>query len=135
VATFATDAVLGHTLSSRSADAALARLVAEYRSRAGCLLAALERAGLPPLVRPCAGYFVWVPLGADAKEVLDVARAKHGVSFMPGARCDVSESPGLASCARLCFAWLPAADLEEGVDRLGRAVAEVASRRGQFAAG
>uniref|UniRef100_A0A7S4SW16 Aminotransferase class I/classII large domain-containing protein n=1 Tax=Alexandrium monilatum TaxID=311494 RepID=A0A7S4SW16_9DINO len=128
VATFAADAILGHVLKSRDADAVLASLVAEYRSRAKRLVAALEDVGLPPLVQPQGGYFLWVPMGVDSREVLEIAKAKHAVTFMPGTSYDAPGSSELAQCARLCFARLSSEELEEGVRRLAKAVSEVAQR-------
>jgi len=125
VTTFASDAILAHTLRSRSADEALARLVAEYKGRAARLVSSLESHGLPPLVKPCGGYFLWVPLGVSATAVLEVAKECHGVTFMIGTRCDASASSDSLQCARLCFAWLSGDKLEEAVSRLAKAVAEV----------
>lgn len=125
VTTFATDAVLTHVLRTRSGDTALARLVAEYKERSARMASALEAAGLPALVQPRGGYFAWVPLNVDASAVLEVAQGRYGVSFMDGSRCDSSGDGRLAQAARLCFAFLPAAELEEAIRRLGKAVEEV----------
>lgn len=123
VCTFMSDRVVKHTLKSRSADAVLQGLIKELQERAARLCAALEKAGLKPLVQPAGGYFVWVPLGLDAQRVAEAAEArKMGVTFMPGGLCDPSGDAQLAQCARLCFAMLPADQLDLGVQRLALAV-------------
>ena len=49
---------------------------------------------------PLGGFFIWVqlppscPLGAS--ELVSVAEAKHGVSFLPGPRCQGSQDVGRA---------------------------------------
>merc|ERR1712107_321479 len=112
-------------MRTRSADRALDTLVAEFNRRATCLVAALEGVGLKPLVQPNGGYFVWIPLPdfKNATTVLELAK-KKGVSFLLGSRCDESNCPTLGNSVRLCFAFLPPDELEEGVRRLAEALAE-----------
>lgn len=131
VAPFVTDVILRPALLNGSVDAALQELVTEYSSRARRLADALTAAGLPPLVRANAGYFLWVPLGVPAEDVLQAGKEHFGVSFLPGARCDPCSATFSGAggppehCARVCFAWLPSEDLEEGARRLGLAVQAV----------
>merc|ERR1712137_458276 len=104
--------IVAHTLQARTADSALDRMCTAYKERAAALTSALRVEGLPPLIEPSGGYFVWVPLAVGAETVLKSARDTFAVNFLPGGRCDVS---GGSECfARLCFALLPEEQLRDG---------------------
>ncbi len=93
-------------------------LQAQARAMAGAL-----RRHMPScaFLEPRGGYFVWVrlPGGVDAAQLLRRAAERHAVRFLPGTAC-----MGGAGCVRLSFAFYTAGEIEEGVARLGRALAE-----------
>jgi len=122
VATFTSEALLHHMLTARSADKVLAALVADLRTRSETLHSSLIDSGLQPLVKPTGGYFVWVPLGVDAKALLHRVQV-DGLKFMHGGRCDESKSDDSAQCARLCFAYHQPEELAEAAFRLASATA------------
>ena len=73
------------------------------------------------------GFFVWVKLpdGIEASRVVAAAEEQEdGVSAMVGERCAPTAAAGaqLKDRVRLCFAFLPPAEVAEGVSRLARAV-------------
>ncbi len=72
---------------------------------------------------PGGGFFAWVtlPEGITASELLPIA-AGHGVGFLPG-RFFYPEATGEDRSLRLSFSSLPEARIEEGVGRLGAAIA------------
>jgi 2-aminoadipate transaminase len=123
---------LGHRLVSALLDrgglaAHLALLREEYRRRRDLMLTALA-AHFPPgsrWNRPAAGLFIWVelPPATDAAALLERALATEGVAFTPGEAFAVDGGRHAAHCLRLCFTALPAAQIEEGIRRLARAVA------------
>ncbi len=101
-------------------DGHTARLREAYQGRRDVLLAALAR-HLPAGCRwgtPGGGYFAWVELpdGCDSAALLPAAEAA-GVSYVPGAR--FYTGGGATRYLRLAFSLLGAAELEEGVQRLG----------------
>ncbi|EOD42132.1 putative aminotransferase [Emiliania huxleyi CCMP1516] len=78
---------------------------------------------------PLGGFFCWVrlPEGVDATELLPVAE-RHGVLFLPGARCAPGAAEPFRHHVRLCFAFETEAAMGEGVRRLAAAVREVQRR-------
>lgn len=114
-------ATLLRWLAVNDLDAHLARVRACYRARRDHLLAALHAQGLP-CPRPPAGMFCWLPLpaglaGAAAAAAALAARVAvvAGGAFHAGGRPDRH--------LRLCFATLPPAQLDQGVERLAAALA------------
>ena len=101
----------------------LSRLRRELGRRARALTRALEH-HLPELDTSCpeGGYFLWgeLPGGIDTTELLEHARAHHGVGFAPGARCAIDRD--LSSSLRLSFSFYEEAELEEAAARLAAAV-------------
>jgi DNA-binding transcriptional MocR family regulator len=93
-------------------------LQAQARAMAGAL-----RRHLPGCAfqEPRGGYFVWLrlPEGTDAAHLLRLAAERHAVRFLPGTAC-----LGGAGCVRLSFAFYTVGEIDEGVARLGRALAE-----------
>lgn len=107
----------------------LARLRAEYRCRRDTMLAALNRY-FPPGVSwttPRAGMFIWVTLPEciDAGALLETAVERERVAFIPG---QAFAQPGEAAhnTMRLNFSNCCLADIEEGIERLGRVIEEAA---------
>uniref|UniRef100_A0A7S3UP89 Aminotransferase class I/classII large domain-containing protein n=1 Tax=Heterosigma akashiwo TaxID=2829 RepID=A0A7S3UP89_HETAK len=110
----------------------LERLVGTYQARKRAICKALrEKCPDIEFDEPDGGYFVWVkiPPDVDAARLLEVARGRHGVAFTPGPRCSAAAAGGegerFADRARLSFAFYDARELEEGIDRLAKALAEV----------
>ena len=100
------------------------RLRESYAERAGAMDAALRKhlGGRLGWQKPGGGYFFWLelPPGEDAAGFAAAARAA-GTGFLPGAAC--SAAGGLKHCLRLSFAHYSAADIQDGIARLARALA------------
>lgn len=106
----------------------LARLQDEYRRRRDTMLAAMER-HFPPEVTwtiPRAGMFIWVKLPEyiDAAALLETAVEREQVAFIPG---QAFAHPGVSArnFMRLNFSNCCLADIEEGIERLGRVLGAV----------
>ncbi|MDI3298418.1 MAG: PLP-dependent aminotransferase family protein [Bacillota bacterium] len=109
----------------------LEELRERYRARRDVLEAALRRemAGRLRWLRPGGGFFHWVglPEGVDSGVLLEAAR-RHGVDFVAG-RAFFFDGGG-ADRVRLCFSFVPPAELEEAVRRLRAALDEVEEAAG-----
>jgi 2-aminoadipate transaminase len=70
--------------------------------------------------RPAGGYFLWLELGIDARELLEHARGS-GVTFVPGADFFLPGEGG-ETAARLAFSYVTADEIREGVARLASLV-------------
>lgn len=118
-------AALEEFLRSGAYDKHLAKLRRALRGRRDVLLAALEER-LPAgtrFTRPDGGYQIWVelPFDIDTRDLLaDAARA--GVLFAPGSQ--FMPEPGASRCLRLTIARANEEEIRQGVDALGRLVAE-----------
>ncbi|MBC8248334.1 MAG: PLP-dependent aminotransferase family protein [Anaerolineales bacterium] len=102
-----------------------------YKERRDAMLDAMER-HFPPGVtwtRPEGGLFLWVqlPEHVDASEFLNVA-LQEKVAFVPG-RVFYPDGDG-QNAMRLTFATAGPEKIEEGIERLGRALGGVMSQRG-----
>lgn len=101
----------------------LARLQAEYRTRRDTMLAALARYFPAPVTwtYPRAGMFIWVklPESVDAGALLETAVERERVAFIPG---HAFAHPGVKAnhYMRLNFSNCCLADIEQGIERLGR---------------
>jgi 2-aminoadipate transaminase len=96
-----------------------------YRARRDAMLAALDR-HFPPgctWTRPQGGLFLWatLPPGHDSAKLLEVA-LQSKVAFVPGVA--FSARGNGARSMRLNFSYSPPEVIEEGIRRLGKAVAE-----------
>jgi DNA-binding transcriptional MocR family regulator len=99
---------------------------AALRERRDALVDAL-RQHIPEarFVVPEGGYFLWLDLNDDVDTVALLAEAKEeGVTFVAGP--DFMIEGGTASL-RLSFAPVPAGDVDEGIQRLARALERVRS--------
>ena len=107
------------------ADAGLDQLRAVYAERAAVMCRALhDELPMATFVEPRGGYFVWVELPPSiAVAQLQRIAAQESVTFHAGSRF-ISRS-GFAHHLRLSFAHYDAVDLEQGVQRLARAVHSV----------
>ena len=97
---------------------------AALRERRDALVEALrERIPEAEFVEPSGGYFLWLSLPDDVDTValLEEARAES-VTFVAGPDFMIE---GGRSSLRLSFAGVPAEEIPEGVDRLGRALERV----------
>jgi len=98
-----------------------------YRERRDAMLAALAD-HLPAGVRwtsPQGGFFIWVTLqqGWDATALLEEA-VDEGVAYVPGAAFFAEDGrPPERNTMRLNFSFCSPDTIEEGIRRLGRAVA------------
>lgn len=119
---------LGQTVMSRLVEegffpAHLRRARALYAGRARAMLDALER-HMPPgtsWTRPAGGFFVWLTApGADTRSLVLPAR-RLKVAYVPGAPF----YPGHAGAhqMRLAYSGTAEADIEVGIERLGRLLA------------
>jgi len=94
-----------------------------YRERRDAMLAAMEKHFPPGItwVRPEGGLFLWVqlPEHVDASELLNVA-LQEKVAFVPG-RAFYPYEDG-RNTMRLTFATATPEKIEEGIERLGRAL-------------
>lgn len=98
-------------------------LQAEYRIRRDTMLAALAR-HFPSNVTwtvPRAGMFIWVTLpdGVDTGVLLEVAIEREKVAFIPGHAFAQTGDRG-RNHMRLNFSNCCLADIEDGIERLGR---------------
>ncbi len=111
-------------------DRHLARIVEHYRAKRDVMAAALVGAlpaGRASWHRPGGGFFFWLTLDADSRDVF--ARAVDaGVAFLPGPAFfpagseSVGEAVDPAPFARLCFTFAQPAEIEEGCRRLAGAL-------------
>ncbi|MFF4320928.1 PLP-dependent aminotransferase family protein [Streptomyces sp. NPDC001568] len=113
-----------HYLAAHDLDAHVATVREAYRARRDALLAGLGGA-LPAgseWNRPQGGMFVWarLPEGYDATALLKSAVA-HDVAYVPGAPF-FTGTPDPRTL-RLSFTTHTPAEITEGLDRLGRALA------------
>ncbi|MBX3054506.1 MAG: PLP-dependent aminotransferase family protein [Caldilineaceae bacterium] len=102
----------------------LAGLREIYQRRIGAMDGALRRhlGGMARWQKPDGGYFFWLEMekAVDTAALLPAAHAA-GVGFLPGARC--SSVGGLGHYLRLSFAHFGEEEIQEGVERLGQALA------------
>ncbi|MCL4846359.1 MAG: PLP-dependent aminotransferase family protein [Acidobacteria bacterium] len=113
-------------LSDGGFDRHLARLRTEHEQRAAAVLEACRRhlpAGHLRLTRPLGGLYLWgqLRLGLRARDVLTRALA-DGVAFVAGEVFYPDEDGG-AGELRLCFTSVARARIDEGIERLARALA------------
>jgi 2-aminoadipate transaminase len=109
-------------------DAHLRRVIPLYRERRDRMLLALEAHCAPyaTWTRPEGGFFVWLTLAPDIDAVrLSVAMRREKVDARRGAPYYLGAEDGLH--LRLSYSMLSVPQIEEGVRRLGRALA--AARR------
>jgi len=95
-----------------------------YRERRDTMLAAMDE-HFPPEVewtRPLGGLFLWarMPENIDAQELLTIA-VEEKVAFVPGQAFYPGGAGGHHSM-RLNFSYSPPDIIEEGIERLGRAI-------------
>lgn len=105
----------------------LQMLRAAYRERRDAMLAALE-AHLPETCRwsePQGGMFIWVELPGhiDTMDLLETAVEEEKVAFIPG---QAFALPGVhaGQFMRLNYSNCCIADIQDGIERLGRVVAQ-----------
>lgn len=76
--------------------------------------------------RPDSGMFFWLelPEHVDTRELLRVAVADYGVSFVPGDVYFADEARARRNCLRLSFSCVSPAQIETGMERLQRLFAD-----------
>lgn len=107
----------------------LSRLHEEYRLRRETMHAALLEhfpAGAH-WQKPKSGVFMWVELpgSLDASELLQYAIKEEQVAFVPGGAFSVNPHWSQRQSLRLNFSHCAPAQIEEGVSRLARAIADL----------
>jgi DNA-binding transcriptional MocR family regulator len=101
----------------------------EYARRRDAMAQALERHARPwaEWSVPEGGFYVWCRIAAPVSATtLAAEAAERGVSVLPGSVClaqDVTDT-----YVRLSFSFAPARDIEEGIERLAKAVRRAAGR-------
>ena len=109
-------------------DAHLAEVTAHYQRKRDVMLLGLERycRDLASWGVPEGGFFVWLRLkSGDVRAALDAAEEEK-VSFIPGAYFAVTPA-SFPRHLRLSYGEIPENQIDEGVRRLGRALARIAS--------
>jgi len=127
-------ATLEQELAARVLETGLLRthldhVLPRYRERRDLMIDALQRHCGEVLIpnRPGGGMSLWCRLtgGFSARALLGEA-VREGVVFLPGDSFSVGSDE--SSKLRICFGLGTEADLEEGAERLGRAIAAVSQR-------
>lgn len=109
------------------------KIIATYKERRTALLDAME-VHFPPeasWVKAEGGLFVWVmlPEGIDTRELLVEAVNDESVAFVPGQSFHADHSG--QNTLRLNFSMMAPDRIEEGVERLGRAISRRLSTVGK----
>lgn len=123
-ATFAQHVVAAYLDSGQLPDH-LRNLRAQYRVRRDAMHRSLLEhfPGGSKWNKPNSGVFFWVelPEGMQAEQLLKVAIEEERVAFIPGQAFCVDGSRKATRCMRLNFSHCAAEQIEEGIARLGRA--------------
>ncbi len=102
------------------------RMRERYRMLRDTALASLER-HMPSCVRwtrPEGGFQLWVTLPEGLSSVqLYLKAVEYGAAFLPGPLQDLEG--GYLNSFRLCYGTLSPAEIETGIERIGRAVREL----------
>jgi len=119
-------------LESGGFEAHLGRVRAAYREKRDAMLDALAR-HFPAGTRwsvPRHGALLWaeLPAGMDAAALLPDVLEREGVAYVPGNAFSFDRRAGTRAM-RLNFSFPSLAQIEEGMDRLGRVFREAATRR------
>ncbi|PIE72755.1 MAG: aspartate aminotransferase [Deltaproteobacteria bacterium] len=118
-----TQQIIARFLETNDLDAHLQKIIAVYGSQCQAMLAAVEEY-LPKDItttRPEGGMFLWgrLPEGKDAMALFKEA-VKEQVAFVPGAA--FYATPEKNNCFRLSFSCVDTATIQEGMQRLKRAL-------------
>ena len=100
-----------------------------YREGREALLRAIDKhlGGIASYVLPVGGGHVWVTLDSTVSERDLVEEARRaGVAYAPGGAMRIARSPHLSM--RLSYSYLDAAELDEGVRRIGGALRSLSAR-------
>ena len=116
-------------LESGLLETHLNRVLPRYRDRRDLMIDALARHCGEALIpnRPGGGMSLWCRLtgGYGARALLAEA-VREGLVFLPGDSFSVDSDE--SSKLRICYGLASEADLEEGAERLGRAIARMSQR-------
>ena len=116
-------------IGSDAYDEHIARAAALYRERCDVMLASLERhlSGAATWTVPNGGHHIWLTFDRPLDERLLYTEAqREGMSFLPGGA--QQPEPSSRTSLRLSFSMFGPEQLEEGVHRLTRALANVLRR-------
>lgn len=130
--------LLSEVLRTGALEEHVAVLRDRYRRKRDVMLGALERhlGEAVHYIEPRGGLYVWVrmPEEVDTGREGEYFQAclRDGVLFVPGEYCFAQEGPfeRPRNCLRLCFAVPGEDEIEEGVARMGRALARLGVRSG-----
>lgn len=121
--------VITETIRNGDLDRHIEHLRAIYLRKLERVEAALKRycASYTAYVRPQGGFFLWLALqpGMSSRDV-QLAANERGVIVGQGAQFFADGQA--TNHIRLAFSYVPIEDIEEGIHRLGEAMAEVAER-------
>lgn len=124
-----TQQVLHAYLSQGSSDAHIATIAGAYHAQKDAMVAALHTY-IPEVVHtdPDGGMFLWLtfPETVDTLQLFDYA-VKEGVAFVPGVVFYADQSRAPKNTARVNFTCASAAEIEEGMRRLARAITALAA--------
>ena len=111
-------------------DGHLGKIRSHYAGKAAAMASALQAllpAGVASWTNPQGGFFFWLQMQSDARELFRKA-ADRGVAFLPGDTCypsrDETVGPTVEGSrhARLCFTFAQPTEIEQGVKRLADAL-------------
>ena len=123
--------VIAETIRNGDLDRHIQNLRKIYLRKLERVEAALERycSGYCTYLRPQGGFFLWLALrpGLTSRDVQQAAN-ERGVVVGQGPQFFADQQA--TNHLRLAFSYVPMEDIEEGVHRLGEAMAEVAARSG-----
>lgn len=129
-ATFSQRAVSAYLAAGHLPDH-LSRLHKEYRLRRETMHNALLEyfPSQTHWQKPKSGLFMWVelPAGLDANELLQHAINREQVAFVPGAAFRVNTNWSQRQSLRLNFSHCAPPQIEEGITRLARAIADLST--------
>jgi len=118
-------------MKSGELDSQIAKVRRMYRENCDVLINSIESELVPALgvgetiryFHPQGGFFlfIWLPSRFDADSLVRQATSNFGVSCFSGTHFS-GDSTRYSHCIRLCFAYLNADTISEGVKRLGRAI-------------
>ena len=116
--------VISAVISAKPLDEHIDALRREYRLRRDTMLGALERhfPKCASWIKPTTGLFIWVvlPSEVDTGELLRESVERERIAFLPGHCFSVLYKRDAANCMRLNFSNSSPAQIEEGIERLGR---------------
>jgi 2-aminoadipate transaminase len=121
--------VIAQAIRSGELDRHIVNLRATYKRKLDRVEDGLQRycADYCTYARPEGGFFLWLQLRAGLSS-RDVAQAANEKGVIVGQGPQFFADSQVTNHIRLAFSYVPMEEIEEGVHRLGEAMAEVAAR-------